>query len=299
MRSSASLTLLFAAVLALGGCGVAGQGPDPTASPATATTGEHPLREARAANQSRYVTPAFPDTPMVLDDPNGLETSRLFFEQSGTVVVAGPSDAAQLRAASIAVASHAPMLSYSDETHHPIVAEIERLGASRVLLVGDVQLATTSGSREVIRDPGTLEALDYLTARRFTGQTVPAPGDMVADLAALEPGGSVLLVPAWEQLPEIPAEEANLPAFPAQSRRDARAAPVVIATAASPVVSVANARSYGADVSVLPDPDPASSLASMKTVAGLADRPLIALGGQFGSSEELVERIRAGEEKYS
>lgn len=295
--------LLLTAVLALSGCTPVTEGPEGPSSDTTSgavSAPEDPLREARANNRFRYVDPDFPDHPVVLDDPHGRESTGLFFDRSQTAVIAGPSDAAQLRAASIAVVSRAPMLNYTRDTHHRVVAEVERLGATHVLLVGDVQLAATSGARRVIRDPGTLEALGHLTARRFTERTVATPADIVPELAALDSGESILLVPAWDSLPEQPVDDdEQLPAFPAQSRRDARAAPVVLATAASPVVSVANARSYGADVTVLDDPDPAASLEAMQQVAGLSDGPLVALGSQFGSGARLAERIRMGEANFS
>ncbi len=304
MRSRSELRLspvLLTAALFLSGCAVGEEGAGLFSAPEAVVTGagdDDPLREARAANRFRYVDPDFPATPVVLEDSDGRGSAELFFGASQTAVVSGPSDAAQLRAASIAVANHAPMLVYTRETHPEIVAELEKLGASHILLVGDVQLAATSGNREVIRDPGTLDALGQLTARRFTEQTVDDPADMVPALAVLDPGESTLLVPTWDELPAEQTAGERLPAFPAQSRRDARAAPVVIATAASPLVAVANARSYGADVTVLDDPDPAVSLESMNRVAGLADRPLIALGGQFGTAGQLAERIRAGEERF-
>lgn len=301
MRSLPSLSLLVVGLLAVGACTVPQeQSPTPAPTPATETNAPaDPLRQARADNRNRTVDERFPAEPLVLADHEGLETIRLFFDDSGTLIIADPSDAAQLRAASIAAVAHAPMLTYRPEIRDALLVEIDRLGADRILLIGDVPLATTTGSRMVVRDPGTVEALGELTVLEFAERTVDRREDMVAEVAALDPAEPTLLVPAWDELRtrESGRDSGRLPAFPAQSRRDAQAAPVIVATAATPVVSVANARSYGAGVRVLADPDPGRSVESMSQVAGLAEGPLLALGEQFGDAGVLAARIEAGEER--
>lgn len=302
MRSLPSLSLLVVGMLALGACTTPQE--TGTATPAAGTTATEtaavadPLRQARAENLNRTVDERFPAEPLVLVDHAGLETSLLFFDDSATLIIADPSDAAQLRAASIAAVTHAPVLIYRAERRNALIAEVERLGAERILLTGDVPLATTTGARTVVRDPGTVEALGELTVLQFTERTVDRPENMVAEVAALDPAEPTLLVPGWEELQTRGSGRGSgrLPAFPAQSRRDAQAAPVIVATAATPVVSVANARSYGAGVRVLDGPDPGGSLESISQVAGLAEGPLIALGEQFGDAGVLSARIEAGEE---
>lgn len=81
------------------------------------------------------------DGSQVIADPDGTgaEVSEKFFSDSDTVVVSGPDRDTQLKAAAIAVDEGAPMLiRYTGESAAAAVdAEIERLGADRVINVGD------------------------------------------------------------------------------------------------------------------------------------------------------------------
>ncbi|MGP6173357.1 MBL fold metallo-hydrolase [Corynebacterium sp. A21] len=262
-----------------------------------APAGNGPLAEARAANINRNVDPKFGETPQVLSDTtgSGLESSRLFFDQSETLVVSGASEAAQLRAASIAVVSHAPAVQFSPGQREQILAEIERLGATKVLTVGDVDLPAVEGV-EIFADDGSTDALAELSAKKFSEQPVAGYADMVAATAALEPDQNTLLTASWEQFPDTRGENAEkLPALPAQSRRDAGAAPVIIASPGSSTIDVANARSYGGEVRVMDYHDPRLNAETMEMVAGLSDHPLVALGAQFGTGEQLAEKIELGE----
>ncbi|WJZ17750.1 hypothetical protein CGUA_05845 [Corynebacterium guangdongense] len=252
------------------------------------------VADTRAENRNRTVDEHFAQVPTVLRDDAGLATSRLFFDDSDTVVIAGPSDAAQLRAASIAVFTHAPMLSYSRPRHAEIVAEIGRLGATRILTVGAVELAETTGVVTVTADPGTDAGLGDLTAHQFHDAVVRDPAGMVGAVASLDGSTPVLLTAGWETLPPRPGPTA---AFPISSRRDAQRAPTTVATAASPLVSVTNARSFGASVRVVDTPDPRESEETMRAMVGLADRPLLALGEQFGSGPTLADSIVQAEQK--
>ncbi|WP_156232651.1 MBL fold metallo-hydrolase [Corynebacterium occultum] len=264
---------------------------DPSAAP----TG--PYAEARAANVNRNVDPKFGETPRVLGEAggSGLESSRLFFDQSDTLVLSGPGAAAQLRAASIAVVSHAPVLRFLPEDRDAILAEIDRLGVSQVLTVGLVDFPAAEGF-EVMADDGSLEGLGELTAKQFNEKSVGSYQEMVAATAALDPDENILLTAEWEEFPDTRgAEGEKLPALPGQSRRDGDAAPVIIASPASSTIDVANARAYGGEVRVMDYHDPRLNTETMEMVAGLAEHPLVALGSQFGTAEELAEKIRLGE----
>lgn len=261
-------------------------------------TGESgPYAQARAANVNRNVDPKFGEAPQVLGDAggSGLESSRLFFDRSDTLILSAPSAAAQLRAASLAVVSHAPVLRFIPEDRAAIEAEVERLGVSKVLTVGPVDFPAGEGF-EVIVDDGSMEGLGELSAKQFSEQPVGSYSEMVAATAALDPDENVLLTAAWEEFPETRgAEGQKLPALPGQSRRDGDAAPVIIASPTSSTIDVANARAYGGEVRVMDYHDPRLDAETMEMVAGLADRPLVALGSQFGTAEELSEKIRLGE----
>lgn len=298
-------------------------------APVSQVTTADPYKQARADNLNRHVLDSFPQHPVVLaeEDNSGVETSQLFFDASETVVLADTSEQAQLRAASVAVVAHAPMLTLTDGNRKQVIAEVQRLGARHVLAVGKVDLASQDGELTVIKDPGTDEALAQITAMQFERTTVLKRDDMVQAVADLGPDDPILLVPGWlgkdpptttaaaadtaeddaAEPQEVtatteatattePTTTKNLKAFPVQSRRDADVAPIVIASAESPLAAVATVRAYGASVRMLDYPDPRFNRSTMEAVAGLADEPLVALGAQFGTSSQLSEKIRMGEQ---
>lgn len=75
-------------------------------------------------------------------------------------------------------------------------------------------------------------------------------------------------------------------------------APLVVATSNTSIAAIANARSFGAKVVVVDEPDPRASFDTLFALAGLANGPLVALGTDFGTSDELSRRISQAEEKY-
>ncbi|MBB0998243.1 hypothetical protein G6024_14310, partial [Dietzia maris] len=85
-------------------------------------------------------------------DGSGVETTRLLIESAPVVVVAAPDAAAQARAASVAVGLHAPMLTAVEGGDAALADEVSRLGAERVLRVG--QVAFTPDDGEVVDAPG-------------------------------------------------------------------------------------------------------------------------------------------------
>lgn len=255
-----------------------------------------PLDQAIAVNESRHVATAFEEHPVVIGDDRGIESLDYFFRTSETLVVTDETVEAQLRGASIAVAAHAPMLVYSSDHRQEILKEIERLKTHTVLTVGAVSLAQTSGRVAVYRDPGGMDALGRMTAERFTEHVVASPGDAADAVANLDPNHPRWLRAAWAD--PVVMSGASAKPFPITSRRDAHMAPVVIATEESPVASVANARSFGAAVTMVEEPDPRESNKTLFAMAGLAELPLVALGSQFGSGEELSRRIMQAEEYY-
>lgn len=255
-----------------------------------------PLAAAIAVNESRHVATAFEEHPVVLDDEKGLTSLRYFFPNSETLVLSDASVEAQLRAASIAVAAHAPMLVYDPARRQEILTEIERLKTYTVLTVGDVALARASGRVRVYRDPGGLGALGEMTAVRFTDQPVDAPADAATAVAQLDPQHPAWLHATWADPVVLPGAVAR--PFPIMSRRDAQMAPVVVATPESSIASVANARSFGARVTMVDDPDPRNSDQTLFAMAGLAQLPMVALGSQFGDENELPEKIMQAQEYY-
>lgn len=255
-----------------------------------------PLERARGVNQSKHVGKLFSGEPEVVDDVLGIKTTKLFFPTSESLVLSDTSVEAQLRAASIAVTTNAPMMVYDPARHAEYVQMIADMRTVNVLTVGDVAIAPSKGAVSVRRDPGGLRALEQMTALRYRERTVAAPQEAVREVSSLHQREPLWLRAQWADPAVLPA--ANSEPFPIQSRRDANMAPRVVATWESSIPSVANARSYGAEVTVVPLADPRSSEQTLLAMAGLAEFPLVALGSQFGTSEELADRIREAEAAY-
>lgn len=260
------------------------------------TERRNPLDQARAVNDSRHVAESFDERPVVIDDTKGMVSLQYFFTRSETLVVSDSTLEAQLRAASIAVAAHAPMIVYDPARHQEISHLVQQLRTHTVLTVGDVNVARSSGRVRVNRDPGGTEAIEAMFAMRFKEQVVETPEKAAAAVAELDPNQPTWLRAAWAD-PQVKPGAVAEP-FPMSSRRDASMAPVVVATPESSIASVANARSFGADVTVVYEPDPRDSELTLFTMAGLAAKPLVALGSQFGTSAELSHRIPQAEETY-
>ena len=173
-----------------------------------------------------------------------------------------------------------------------LIAQIEALGITRILLVGDLPFASMHGDLEILHDPGTTQALGEMTAFQFTSQVVDSPEGMVKAVADVESADFTELKAAWEPL--YREERWETEPIPAQSRRDSGMSPVIIVTPESSVASVANAKAWGGEVWVMPTGDPRDSKHQMALVSGLEDGPLVALGPQFGDTNLLTDRIRYG-----
>jgi hypothetical protein len=179
---------------------------------------------------------------------SGLATtaSRTLYERAPVVVVAPADDqAAQVRAASIAVAAGAPLLlspppagpsaapsarPSSTPEDDPATTEVERLGARTVVAVGGAgRLGAGLDDVEVVDAPDAAPA---------------AGGDPLAAVAAL---------PLDAEAPDLE----GLDGTPAQ-RQDGL---VVLASATAPdaLAAVATARAAGADVHLVSTPDPRAS----------------------------------------
>lgn len=138
-------------------------------------------------------------------DGSGAEVSQRFFDSSDTVVVAAKDRDQQLKAAALAVKLGAPMLTRLDGTDAAVDAEIERLGAKRVINVpgDDAEIGSTepvasaekSGDVAAIAavDPGNPRDLEmppvFATAlsSRASVATARAAGADVQVLAAADP----------------------------------------------------------------------------------------------------------------
>ena len=180
---------------------------------------------------------------------NGVDTSARLFESSDVVVVAADTPEDLSRGVHLAIAGGAPLLTAGDQA--AVDAEIERLGAERVITVGEVGplidgpeiTPATPAETPASISAGVAASLDAETAEGMEGlEHAEHPLDM----------------------------------------------PPMLATDATSLASIATARAAGADVHVLSYPDPRISSESMALVT---EQDVLALGDEFGSQERLDTAI--------
>lgn len=194
--------------------------------------------------------------PETITDPDGsgLEVAQRFFESADTVVVSDRDYSNQLAAAEEAVATGAPMITSSGDNEEALSGEIDRLGASEVVTVGDI--ATPEESDAEVRE---LEEAESAEADGGTEED-PSHAETVTAITELTPGED-----------EHPVE---LP-------------PVMVSEISSPAAT-ATAKAAGGEVHLLPTADPRATSESMEIVTA---GDTIALGAQFGSNEDYAERV--------
>lgn len=294
---AASLTALMLPTLYA--CSDIGRG-EKLVTPALAEISEEDidLMRAHAENTNQLIDPKFVDKVTVVQDEWGIESARLFFNKSHTLFVAENSDAAKLRAASIAIAQRAPMVVYDDSNRSEILRLVDDIGAGLVVTVGDVPFADTfhpghEHEHQFVHDPGNTKALGEYTAYSFTSKVIANPARMVEEVARLDANDRFELKAAWQPLPQEITHE-KMPAIPGQTRRDGQMAPNIVATAQTPLVNVANANAYGGTILMMPDPDPTATKVGAAMVIGLENGPVVALGPEFGQPKEFSEKTAQG-----
>ncbi|QQU79831.1 hypothetical protein I6I73_02035 [Corynebacterium striatum] len=299
VRRFLALSLAAVMVPTIGGCSDIGRG-QKLVTPELAELANEDIDLARAAaeNTNRLIDPAFVGKTTVVQDPWGFESTRLFFKRSHTLFVAENSDAAKLRAASIAVSQRAPMVVYDDSVRNDIYRLAEDVGANLIVTVGKVPFADAfypgeERQHQVVRDPGNTKALGEYTAFGFTSKVVIDPNRMVEEVAALDSNEKIELKAAWEPLPQQISHK-KMPAIPGSARRDGQMSPNIVATSQSPIANVVNANAYGGTVLIMPDPDPSATKVGAAMVAGLEEGPVVALGPEFGSAKEFSAKISRG-----
>ncbi|MCQ4625065.1 cell wall-binding repeat-containing protein [Corynebacterium sp. CCUG 69979] len=134
--------VLVASALVLSSCTDDGQDADPELS-----------------REEQLAADLVSDGSVVIADPDGTgaEVSQQFFESSDTVVVSSAEKDDQLQAAAIAIDLGAPMLTQQEESSSAVDAEVQRLGAERVIEVG-------TGSEQDDEDLQAIEDTAALTA---------------------------------------------------------------------------------------------------------------------------------------
>ncbi|WP_245159058.1 hypothetical protein [Blastococcus sp. TF02A-35] len=210
-----------------------------------------------------------------------VSTSRVLFERSDVVVVAEADDrAGTLLGSSAAVALGVPLLVVEPGAAE-VADELDRLGATHVLAVGEVE--PPSDGVEVVTAPATPEAVEQATGLRFTGaEEVPAgaDADAVAGLVADPP----VALRGDGTASSGTSAEGSLPAV---QRPDPLEDTFVLATGES-VAGIATARAAGARVVLTGGAtDPR---ASDDVVTALSEAPspsVVALGAGFAAEDGL------------
>ncbi|MDM8084898.1 cell wall-binding repeat-containing protein, partial [Cellulomonas cellasea] len=172
------------------GC-VAGQRPAPTDGTPTATASPAVLAAA-VQDPAQALTLAADEAA----DAVALAASRTLYAQAPVVVLASAADVpGQLAGASAAVAWGVPVLLTGGAADAEVAAELERLGAQAVLLVGG---ATAPDGPDAVAVPvgeAVGSALAEATGLRFGEERVVEAGQELAAVAALgRPATAVLTV---------------------------------------------------------------------------------------------------------
>ena len=294
LKVVSSAVLLGMTALGVVGCSSLGRGEPLLTQDITALPeAEIDLARASEENRLRLIDPQFANEVTVVGDRWGIDSARLFFKESNTLILAEETDAAALRAATLSVSQRVPMVTYDDSIRPQISLLINDLDVDQILVIGNVPWASQNGQLEVIHDPGNTKALGEYTAFRFDSKVVVNRERMVDNIARLDSSTKTELKAAWEPLPQHLTKE-KMPAIPAQARRDAQMAPVIVATKDSPLANVVNATAYGGTVFVMEDQDPTATKAGAAITAGLSDGPIVALGPEFGSVTEFTHKITQG-----
>ena len=245
-RFTATAAIAATTTMLLAGCSAFG-GDGGGASDSSVTDGGESYASSLVKNGSEVIADP---------DGTGAEVSRKFFTESDTVVVAGPDREDQLKAAAIAVELGAPMLvRYGSETATAAVdAEIERLGATRVINVGEKAGEETDGEDTQLID-----------------ETQPVSAEKDTEIQAIidrarESGDE-------EQNGEGDGQQTEVPIF---------------ATELTSFAGAATAAASKLPVTVLSHADPRVTKESMDQVEG---KKALALGQQFGSTERFQAAI--------
>ncbi|WP_336923389.1 hypothetical protein [Aquipuribacter sp. SD81] len=171
-----------------------------------------------------------------------------------------------------------------------VAAEVERLGATAAVVVGDVD--TDGLPVETVTAPADPSALEGLLRR-----PAPSPAD-VADLVALAPAAASQTSDpsdppgATGSAPGTAAPTDGRGGLPATAPADGLGADVLVLTTgeAGEVPAVATARAAGAAVLLAPDGDPRSRSATVQAVAAAPPSVVVGLGPAFGDAGTLAWR---------
>ncbi len=275
-----ALSLATTAALALTGCSATGAGGGESQAAAEAGA---PMLETSG-----------PET-LADADATGLDVSRRFFEQADELVVATRQADSQRTAATEAVERGVPMLVFTGDNGQAIVDEAERLGARTLLTAGEFEIPEATEL-----DVSALEAGAGGQATDASDQAAAEAGATATATATDGPDGAsdpALRVPASDQEdpaqaahdgdPEILAVSREVAALDPARNTDLALPPLLVTEQTSPA-ALATAKAAGGRTHLLTFPDPRITSESMELVQS---GDTIALGAQFGSTEEYAEKV--------
>lgn len=222
-------------------------------------------------------------------DGRGVDTSARLFESADEVVVSADNVDAQRVAAEEAISRSVPMLVLLAAQPETVLAEIDRLGAKKVIAVGLEAQGEQFGDHDVEN-----VAVEASTPETPINTATSAPAeDPAAGDRPIDQGTAVDL----ETSPEDAQNEnhsareqlvSDVAGMDAGGEDHPVAVPPIFATEASSVASVATAKAAGGDVHLLDYPDPRVSAESME-IASSGDT--LALGKQFGDSAHYADLV--------
>ncbi|SFE32044.1 hypothetical protein SAMN05216574_10385 [Blastococcus tunisiensis] len=291
MRSRA-LPIALTALLFTGACTGSGEG------------GSEP------EEQVAQVTTAAPGERLTLvadEDPvaAAVSASRTFFAVAGVAVLAAEDDrAGMLLGASAAVALGVPLLVGADgnRVEEPVLAELDRLGTTTVLAVGDAAPAPESESEsdspssspseddvQVIGVPAEPGAVAELLGRDLAGTEPVAEGADVAAVAALDPDDPAALLPQGGGRSDEDGARAADGELPEIEGGEPLASTLVLVTGdPAGLAGTATARAAGARVLVTDGAtDPRASEELISTLAEDDAEHVVALGAGFAAEDGL------------
>ena len=266
-----------------------------------------------AEPRAESVTSA-PDSALTLvadADPvaSAVSTSRALFDRSTVAVVARDGDdAAALLGSAAAVGLGVPLLVQpaGGGAGEVVGAELDRLGATAVLVVGETGAAATSsseGGREVVAVAADSAAVEAATGLDLAdADPVPADGAAAA-VAALDPQHPAALRPVDVGGPGSSSTAGNGSAdadatVPQVDRGDPLTGTMVLASGSpESLAGIATARAAGADVRLTGGQTDPRGSADVVTALS-QDRPdtVVALGADFAGVQGLDWKLRTAVE---
>lgn len=228
------------------------------------------------------------------DADTGLAASELVFSSSPVVVLA--DDDTVLTGASVAVALGVPLLSAAIPAA-AIIAELDRLGAEHLLLVGDAPAEAVLDDRTVHRVGSSTALLTEQLGIAFR-ETVSA-GTGAATVAALDPAAPQHLVIEPADAGATPAPSGGgvgAEPLPAMTRAKALEGVLVLTVdGMHELASLATLRAAGAEVHVLPEgvTNPQQSSAAIEALAARSDARTVVLGAAFDHEASLDWKLRS------